>query len=160
MLCFSHVNATFQLFFQKSLIGWPRICLSAKVCNLVFIIVHCSYELIVWLINWKLHFLEWKTRSFVLKFSPQNTENHIFRTWNFKIFRGGMHLDWPHPPPRRGDQQPLVTQSVTLSEPMATSIFIETPDYWKVQIRTVNKDRTQKRLCPVIQDKQIFPPAT
>ena len=70
-----------------------------------------------------------------------------------------MHLDWPHPQPRRGDQQPLVTQLVTLSKQMATSIFIETPDHWKVQIRAVNKDRAQKRLCPVFQDKQIFLPA-
>ena len=70
-----------------------------------------------------------------------------------------MHLDWPHPPPRREDQRPLVTQSVTLSKLLATSIFIETPDHWKFQIRAVNKDRAQKRLCPVIQEKQIFLPA-
>ena len=37
---------------------------------------------------WKPHFLEWKTRSSVLKFSPQNTENRIFRALKFQIFSG------------------------------------------------------------------------
>ena len=39
-LCFSHVKAIFESFFQKFLIGLRRICLRVKVCNLVFII--CS----------------------------------------------------------------------------------------------------------------------
>ena len=83
-LCFGHVNAIFQSFFHKFLLGLCRICLCAKVCimNLVFVI--CL--LLPWLgidcvtdnINWKLHFLEWITHSFVLKFCPQNTENCIF----------------------------------------------------------------------------------
>ena len=34
-LCFSHVNATFQSFFKKFLIGLRRICLRGKVGNLV-----------------------------------------------------------------------------------------------------------------------------
>ena len=34
-LCFSHVNVIFQSFFQKFLIGLRRICLRAKVRNLV-----------------------------------------------------------------------------------------------------------------------------
>ena len=37
-LCFSHVNTIFQPFFQKFLTGLRRICLRAKVRNLVFII--------------------------------------------------------------------------------------------------------------------------
>ena len=42
-LCFSHVNAIFQSFFQKFLIGLRRIGLLAKVRNLVFMmVVHCS----------------------------------------------------------------------------------------------------------------------
>ena len=40
MLCFSHVNTILQSFFQKFLTGVRRICLRAKVHNLVFII--CS----------------------------------------------------------------------------------------------------------------------
>ena len=40
MLCFSHVNTILQSFFQKFLPGVRRICLRAKVHNLVFII--CS----------------------------------------------------------------------------------------------------------------------
>ena len=39
-LCFSHVNAIVQSFFQQFLIGLCRICLHARVRNLVFII--CS----------------------------------------------------------------------------------------------------------------------
>ena len=39
-LCFSHVNAICQSFFQKFLTGLRRICLRVKVRNLVFII--CS----------------------------------------------------------------------------------------------------------------------
>ena len=39
MLCLSHVNAIFQSFFQKFLIGLPRIWSHAKVRNLVFIMV-------------------------------------------------------------------------------------------------------------------------
>ena len=39
-LFFSHVNTKFQSFFQKFLTGLRRICLRAKVGNLVFII--CS----------------------------------------------------------------------------------------------------------------------
>ena len=38
--CFSHVNAIFQSFFSSFFIGLRRICLRAKVRNLVFII--CS----------------------------------------------------------------------------------------------------------------------
>ena len=73
-----------------------------------------------------------------------------------------MHLDLPTPPPPRlhleeGTNGPLLIQSVTLSKPLATSIFIETPDHWKVQIGAVNKDRAQKKVVSaVIQDKQIF----
>ena len=43
MLLFSHVNDIIQSFFQKFLIGLRRICLYAKVHNLVFII----YSLLV-----------------------------------------------------------------------------------------------------------------
>ena len=72
-----------------------------------------------------------------------------------------MHLD--PPPPlhlEEGANSPLLIQSVTLSKPLATSIFIEIPDHWKVQISAVNKDRAQKKVVSaVIQDKQSFLPA-
>ena len=43
MSCFSHVNAIFQSFFFTSFfIGLRRICLRAKVHNLVFISNCCS----------------------------------------------------------------------------------------------------------------------
>ena len=73
-----------------------------------------------------------------------------------------MHLDLPTQPPphlhlEEGTNGPLLIQLVTLSKPLATSIFIETPDHWKVQISAVNKDRAQKKVVSaVIQDKQIF----
>ena len=68
------------------------------------------------LINCKLHFLQWKRRSFVLKFSPENAENRILRLWNFKIFWGRTHAD-PLPPKKKGTNGPLLIQSVTLFKP-------------------------------------------
>ena len=62
----------------------------------------------MWLINWKLHFLEWKTRTFVLKFSPQITETCILGLWNFKIFWGRTHPGPLPPLYKKGDQQRLV----------------------------------------------------
>ena len=58
--------------FHKFLytVGLHRICLRAEVCNLVFII--CSLVVGIgcvtdtWKVEWKLHFLEWKTPSLVL----------------------------------------------------------------------------------------------
>ena len=81
----------------------------------------------MWLVTWKLHFVEWKTHSFVLKFSPQNAENRIFRTLKFQNFLGQNVLRSPLPPLEKGTNSPLLIQSVTLSKPLATSIFIETP---------------------------------
>ena len=43
-------------------------------------------ELIVWLINWKLYFLEWKTPYFVQKFSPRECLKLQSRALNFQNF--------------------------------------------------------------------------
>ena len=43
-------------------------------------------ELILWLINWKLYFLEWKTPSFVQKFSPRECLKLQSRALNFQNF--------------------------------------------------------------------------
>ena len=67
------VNAIFQSFFQKFLIGLRRICLRTKVHNLIFII--CSLLLRSGCVTDKLKatFSRMKkTCSFVLKFSSQN----------------------------------------------------------------------------------------
>ena len=82
----------------------------------------------MWLINWKLHFLKWKTCSFVLKFIPQNAENRILELWNFKIFQARTCPD-PLPPPRkRGPTAPCWYSRLLYSNLLATSTFIETPD--------------------------------
>ena len=52
-----------------------------------------------------------------LKFSDQNTDNHILGLWNFKIFWGRLHPDLVD----------TIGYSIPTC-PMATPIFIETPD--------------------------------
>ena len=47
-------------------------------------------------LNWKLHFLEWKT-LFCTQFSPQNAGNRILGLWDFKNFlreHAGRARDW------------------------------------------------------------------
>ena len=83
----------FSHFCTSFFIGSRRICLCAKVCNLGFIFVHCFQELIMWLINWRLHFLERKNTLSVPKFSPQTAENRTLGLWSFKIFRAYLRPD-------------------------------------------------------------------
>ena len=104
MMCFHRgplvLHNAFSHFFDKFPHSLRRICLRAKVHNLVFIICSLLKELIVWLINWKLYFHERKTRSFVLKFSPQNAKNCILGLWIFKIFWGlvlQVFCNWLYP---------------------------------------------------------------
>ena len=78
-------------------------------CNLVFII--CSLLVGIDCVTGKLKatFFLMKTRSFVLKFSPQKAENRIFRALKFQNFLGRNALrPFPRPLPRKGDQRPLV----------------------------------------------------
>ena len=85
----------FRHFFTSFFIGLCRICLRVKVCNLVFIINFCSVFAGTDCVTdkyWKLHFLEWKTHSSILNFSPKNSENCILRLWSFKIFWGRMRF--------------------------------------------------------------------
>ena len=126
-LCISHKNVIFQSFFQKFLIGLCRICLRAKVHNLVFII--CSLLLGSDCVTDKLKAtctFSWmkKTHSFILKFSPQHAENHIFWALKFQNFLGRNTLrspPSPPPAPRKGDQGPLVD---------TVSYSIQTADYF------------------------------
>ena len=60
----------------------------------------------MWLINWKLHFLQWKTHSLVLKFGPQNAENRILGL-EISQFSGAQHAQSP-PSPKKEDKRPLV----------------------------------------------------
>ena len=71
--------------FHKFLytVGLHRICLRAEVCNLVFII--CSLVVGIgcvtdtWKVEWKLHFLEWKTPSLVLSLVHRtHWKSHLF----------------------------------------------------------------------------------
>ena len=76
-------------FFTSFFIVLNRICLHAKVFNLIFVI--CSLLVGIYCVDWyinKLHCHEWKTHSFDLKCSPQDTENCTLGVWNFKIFWG------------------------------------------------------------------------
>ena len=88
---------------------------------MVSLLVHCLQEWIVslWLINWKLHCLEWKTCSFVLKFSRQNAENSILRALKFPTFLTFLRLTRPDPPPpvQKETNGPFFIQSVTLFKP-------------------------------------------
>ena len=82
----------------------------------------------LWLINWKRHFLEWKTRSFVLKFIPQDAENRILGLWNFKIFWARTCPDpLPTPLRKKGSAALCLYSRLLYSNLLATSIFIETP---------------------------------
>ena len=116
MLCFSHVNATFQSFFKKFLIGLHRICLRGKVGNLV----SSFYSLLAGIDcvtdKMKDTFSSMKNTLFC----PQiwSREHCIFRALKFR----------PSPLLEKGTSGPLLIQSVTLSKPLAASIFIETPD--------------------------------
>ena len=85
----------------------------------------------MWLINWKLHFLEWKTRSFAHKFSPQKAENHISGLWNVKF--SGAELA-QSPPQRRGTTAPCSYSWLLDSNLLTTSIFIETPAFLRMHV--------------------------
>ena len=122
VLCYALVMWTlyFSQFFTSFFTGLHRICLRAKVHNLVFIILFIACRNWLWLINWKLHFVEWKTRSFVLKFSSQKAANCILGLW------GRMRPDALFPPKRRGLTPPCWYCQLLDSNLLATSIFIET----------------------------------
>ena len=100
-----------MLYFSQFFTPLCWICLWAKVRDLVFII--CSLLVGIYYVTdklkveWKLHFLEWKTNSFLLNFPELwNSEIRILGLWSFKIFWRSMP---PDPLPlEKGDQQPLV----------------------------------------------------
>ena len=94
------MNAIFQSFFTSFFIGFRRICLHAKVRNLVFII--CSLLVGIDCVTDKLK-ATFPWRKNLKTGTPQNTENHMLRLWNFNILWGRAHPD-PTPPshPRKG----------------------------------------------------------
>ena len=106
VLCYALVMWTlfFSQFFRSFFIGLPRICLRAKVRNLVFIIcsllvgIDCDWWIKSWIM--KATFSWMKNKVFCPQLSPQKAENHILGLWNFKIFWGTTSLP-RHPPPLR-----------------------------------------------------------
>ena len=106
----------------------------------------------MWLINWKLHFLEWKTHSFVLKFSPQNAENHIFRALTFQNF-WGQNAFRPSPlPTRKGDQWPLFD---TVGYSIQTAGYFNF--YWNPWQHGRNKGLNSYNLEQKFEEKWTFP---
>ena len=103
-LSFTYANA---IHFSQFFTVLRRMSLSAKVCNLVVII--CSLFVGIDCITdkskveWKLHFLEWKTCPFVLSFVPD-----------------------PLPPRKRGLTVPCWYSQLPYSKLLVTSIFFET----------------------------------
>ena len=118
----------FSHFFTSFPIGLCRICLPAEVCHLVFI---CSLLVgIDCVTDWRLQSLEWKTHSFVLKFSPQNAEDRILGLWKFKKFLGqNTPKPPPHPPRKRGLMALCSYSWLLYSNLLATSSF-----YWNPSI--------------------------
>ena len=105
----------FSQFFTSFFKGLRRICLRAKVGNLVFII--CSMPVGIDCVTdkskveWKLHFREWKTRSFVPNLlSTQHWKSH-FRALQCQNFLG--KHDHRPPPPCKG----LAAQGCALRAP-------------------------------------------
>ena len=93
------MNAIFQSFFQKFLTGLCRICLRAKVRNLVFII--CSLLGGIDCVTGKLN------EKHALLFSnlvPRMLKIGYLGPWNFKIFWGRTCFDLPRQ--KRGPMVP------------------------------------------------------
>ena len=114
---------------RSPVIGLRRICLCAKVRNLVFIIFSLLVGIDCVTDKLKPTFPWMKTRSFVLKFNPQKAENRILGLWNVKISHSRTCLDPIFPPKRRGLTAPCWYSWLLDSNLLATSIFIETPGY-------------------------------
>ena len=78
-------------------------------------------------LEWKLHFFEWKTHSFVLNFIPRTLEIAFY---GFEISK---EIFWQRTPPdplrRRGLTAPCWYSWILSSNLLASSIFIETPAF-------------------------------
>ena len=112
----------FSQFFTSFFKGLRRICSRAKVGNLVFII--CSLPVGTDCvtdkskgIEWKLHFLEWKTRSFVVNLFCTTLKTAF---WSFQIsnFSGEAWPQTTSPPPYC---------QLLYSNLLASSIFTKNP---------------------------------
>ena len=105
--------------FQKFLytVGLHRICLWAEVCNLV-VGIGCVTDKSK--VEWKLHFLEWKTLSLVLSLDC-STLKIAFE--GVEKFSG---TPPPLPPRKRGLMAPWRYSRLLYSNLPATSIFNET----------------------------------
>ena len=127
-LCFSHINAIFQSFFHKFFLGLRWICLSAKVCNLVFII--CSLIVGIDCVTDKLKatFSWMKDTLFCPQiYSPERWKSH-FRALKFQNFLGQ-------------------NAPTSYSNLLATSIFIETPEHLVIKKLEILVIRFCNPLC-------------
>ena len=120
------MNLYFSHFCTSFFIGSHRICLCAKVCNLVFIICSLLSEIDYVTDKLKATFSWMKNTLSVLKFSPQNAENRILELWSFKIF--SICAQTPSPPRKRGLTASCWYSRLLYSNLLATSISIETPE--------------------------------
>ena len=130
----------FSHFFTSFFIGLRRICLRAKVGNLVFII--CSL----------LEGPDGVTDKLTATFSPmkktlsrpqvqslERWKSH-FRALNFQNFlRQNAPRPLPAPPLKKGTNCPLLIQSVTLFKPTAYFNFFWNPCIW-YRCRDLNLD--------------------
>ena len=97
MMCFHkgplvlNYAVIWTLYFSHFFTGLYRICLCAKVHNLVIIVgIDCATDKSK---RWMKAACSWmRDTLFCHQFSPQNAKNHILRLWSVKIFWGSMPL--------------------------------------------------------------------
>ena len=132
----------FSQFFTRFFKGLRRICSRAKVGNLVFII--CSLPVGTDCvtdkskgIEWKLHFLKWKTRSFVVNLFCTTLE---IAFWSFQIsnFSGEAWPQTTSPPYRQ----------LLYSNLLASSIFTKNPYINLSNYDTLHTSNRQLTICP------------
>ena len=119
MFCFRHVNTIFQSIFHKflyrftqNLFTWKSMLFSF-ICSLLVGIVRIDCVTDKSKVAWKLHFLEWKTHSLVLKLVPRMLKSH-FRGLKFQNFLGKHTPRPPSPPLEKGNHDLLLIQLLTL----------------------------------------------
>ena len=144
MMCFNEGSLVLRcalvirtLDFSQFFTLLHRICLRAKVRNLVFII--CSLPVGIFCLTEQSK-VEWisatfsciKNKLFCPQFSPENSEIRILGLWNFKIFWGSTppRPPPPRPPPprKRGLTPPCRYSRLLYSNLLPTSFLIETPE--------------------------------
>ena len=133
MMCFHkgplvlNYAVIWTLYFSHFFTGLYRICLCAKVHNLVIIVgIDCATDKSK---RWMKAACSWmRDTLFCHQFSPQNAKNHILRLWSVKIFWGGMPPNPLAHHRKKGRTVPCWYSWLIYSNLPVTSIFIKTPD--------------------------------